>query len=77
MEFAHLGVAAAQQLDEEVRGDRAQALRRDRVGDAVHAIAPAPEVVLRTFAAFRESGECTLEGMTVGVDEAGQDRPGL
>ena len=53
VELADLRVAAAQQLDVQLRRDRAQLLRRDAQRDAVHAVAPRPEVVVRTRRAAR------------------------
>ena len=76
VELADLGVAAGEQLDVQVRRDRAQLLRRDAQRDAVHAVAPRPEVVVRRVAAFGEAGEGALEGMAVRVDQARQHRAG-
>ena len=71
-----MGVAAGQQLDVEVGGDRAHLLRRDAQRDTVHAVAPRPEVVVRRVAAFGEAGEGALEGVAVRIDQAGKHGPG-
>ena len=78
VELADLRVAAAQQLDIELRRDRAQRVGRDARRHPVHAVAPRPEVVGRAggacAAAFGEARERALERMAVGIDEAGQHR---
>ena len=77
VELADLRVAAAQQLDVELRRDRAQLLGRDAQRDRVHALAPRPEVVVLAagIAALGEAGEGALERMAVRIDQAGQHRP--
>ena len=76
MELADLRVAAAQQLDVEMGGDRAQRLRRDAGRDRVHARAPRPEIVVfaAALAPFGEARERALERMAVRIDEARQHR---
>ena len=71
VKFADVGVAAAQQLGVEFGGDRAQSVRRHRQRNAIHAVAPAPEVVMLVLAAFGEPGERPLESMAVGIDHTG------
>ena len=74
VEFTDLGVAAAQQFEVQHRGDGLQLIGRDAQGHAVHAVAPRPEVVGRGLAPLGQPGEGTLEGMAVGIDQAGQQR---
>ena len=69
VELADLGVAAAQQLDIELRRDGAQLLGRDAQRDAVHAVAPRPEVVLARLAPLGQARHRALEGVAVGIDE--------
>jgi hypothetical protein len=79
MEIADLGVAAGQQLGIQLGRNRLELLGRDAVGRAVHAVAPAPEIVGRMgagAAAFGQARHGALEGMAVRVDQAGQHRAG-
>ena len=74
VELADLRVAAGQQLGVQVRGHGLQLLGRDAQGHPVHAVAPAPEVVVRAVAPLAEAHERALEGVAVGVDQARQHR---
>jgi hypothetical protein len=47
VELAHRRVAGLEHLDEEVRRNRLEVVGRDRIGHAVHPVAPAPEAVVR------------------------------
>ena len=76
VELADMGVAAAQQLEVELRRDRAQLLRADAQRDRVHPVAPRPEVVARRVAPLGQADEGALEGVAVRVDDAGEQRPG-
>ncbi len=74
VEFADLRVARPQQLGVQVGGDGLQLPRRHVMRDAVHAVAPAPEVFVAVLAAFGEAGDGPLERVAVSVDQAGQHR---
>jgi hypothetical protein len=72
VKLADLRVAAAQQLDVELRGDVTQRLGLDALRHAVHAVAPRPEIVVRRFAPLGQAGEGALKSVAVRVDQAGQ-----
>ncbi len=76
VELADVRVAAGKKLEVEVRGDRPQLGRRDAQCDAVHAVAPRPEVVVRRVTAFGQASEGALEGVAVRVDHAREHRTG-
>ena len=76
MELADFGVAAAQQLGIELGRHRPQLGRRDGAGHPVHAVAPAPEIVLALLAPLGQAGKGALEGVAVAIDQARQHRPG-
>ena len=76
VELADVGVAAGQQLAVEVRGDGLHVVRGHGAGHAVHAVAPAPEVVARVLAPLRQAGEGALEGVAVRVHQSWQHRSG-
>ena len=72
VELADLGVAGAQHLDVELRGDRMQVVGRDPRRERVHRLAPAPEAVDLTAPSLCESGHRALERMRVQVRDAGK-----
>ena len=74
VELADLRVAAGQQLGVELCRDGLQLARRDAQRDAVHAIAPGPEVVRLAVALLGQTDEGALERMAVRVDQTGQHR---
>ena len=69
VEFAHLGVAAFQQFEKQLAGHGAQLLGADAQGHAVHAVTPAPEVVLAAVAALGQAGKGALKGVAVAVHQ--------
>ena len=76
MEFSNGGVAVQQHLDIEVRGDRFGVRRRHALDEAVHELAPGPEIVRRRSARLGEAGHRALEGVRMQVRHARQHRPG-
>ena len=76
VEFADLRVPIGEQLRIEVGGDRLHLRRRDAQRSGIHAVAPAPEIVLARRAALGESGDGALEGMAVRVEHPWQHRAG-
>ena len=74
MEFADLGVAGLQQLGIELCGNRLELIGVDAQRGAVHAVAPAPEVVMAARAAFGQAGDRALKRMAVGIDQPRQQR---
>ncbi len=76
MEFGDGGVAAAQHLDVQVMRDHLRLIGRQALDEAVHELAPRPEVVVGRAAHLREPGQRALEGMRVQVRHPGQHRTG-
>jgi hypothetical protein len=76
VELADLGVAAGQQFAVKMGGHAAHHLWRQLECDAVHAVAPGPEVVVCTVATLGQADEGALESVAVGIDEARQRRSG-
>ncbi len=74
VELAHLRVAAAQQLDIQLRRHRLELIGVDAQRHAVHAVAPAPEVVVRRLAPLGQAGKGALKRMAVRVDQTRQHR---
>jgi hypothetical protein len=72
VELAHGGVAVSQHVDVKLRGDRARLRRREARNEAVHQLAPGPEIVLAGPLRFREARHRALEGVRVQVRHAGQ-----
>jgi hypothetical protein len=75
VKLADMGVAGVQQLGIDKGRDGLELLRRDAIRRAVHAVAPAPEVVLAAVAALGQPGDGPLEGVAVGIYQAGQHGP--
>ncbi len=75
VEFADAGIAGAQHLDIELRGDRLQRLGRQPQRKAVHQLAPAPERIVGGRAELGQAGEAALEGVRMQIGHAGQHRP--
>jgi hypothetical protein len=74
VEFTHLGVAALQQLGIQLAGHGAQRVGRYPQCHGVHAVAPAPEIIVCAAAALGQAGKGALEGMAVGIDQTRQHR---
>ena len=73
MELDHGRVAGLQHLEIELGGDRLDVVGREPGQEAVHDLAPAPEVVARGSGALGEARERALEGMAVEIGHAGED----
>ena len=71
VELADLGVAALQQFEVELGGDRPQLAGRDAQCDRVHPRSPRPEVVALGVALLCQASKSALESMAVGIDQAG------
>ncbi len=76
VELADRRVAGLEHLDEEIRRNRVEIFRRDRIGHAVHPVAPAPEAVIRRAAELGQPGKRPLKRVRVQVRHPGQHRPG-
>ena len=64
--------------DIKLRGDRLDIVGRDRERDAIHHLAPGPEIVRPGAAVFRQPRHRALKGMAVKVRHAGEaDRVAL
>jgi hypothetical protein len=72
VELADAGEAGLQHLGEGVGADRLQVLRRHVVEEAIHHLAPGPEVVRRRAAGFGQPRHAALEGVAVHVAETGE-----
>ena len=65
VEFRDRGVTVLQHLDVELQRDRFRLRRGQALDEAVHELAPGPEVVLRRDAHLGEPGHRALEGVRV------------
>ncbi len=72
MKLADAREAGLEHLGIGLRGDRRDILGRQPVEEAVHDLAPAPEIVVGTAATLRKSSHAALEAVAVDVAEAGQ-----
>src|SRR5690606_13077778 len=77
VELAHAGDPREGHLEEGDAGDRLHLLGAELEGRAVHLLPPAPEVVALAAGLPRlgPSTDRALEGVAVGVDEAGDEEP--
>ena len=73
VELAHARVAGQRHLRERRRGEREVPLRIERRRQLVHPLAPRPERTRRTMGTASKGA---VEGVTVGVGEAGHGQPG-
>ncbi len=67
VELADGAVAGGGHLGVDVAGDLAHRFRLERLGQPVHLLAPAPEVVVRPLAALADAPQVALEGVRVHV----------
>jgi hypothetical protein len=74
VELADAGVAVLQHLHVQVRGDRLDVLGLEQAHEAVHLLAPGPEIVGGMAAEFREAGHGALERMRMHVRHARDHR---
>jgi hypothetical protein len=72
VKLTHARESALEHLDVRLRRDSLEVFRSHAPDEAVHERAPAPEVVRRGSAEFRETGHSTLETVAVYVAHAGQ-----
>jgi hypothetical protein len=72
VELADGGVPCLQHLDVQPSRDVFELLGRDRPGEAVHQVTPAPKIVSRLRAEFGEAGKDALEGVRVQIRHAWQ-----
>jgi hypothetical protein len=72
MKFGDAGEAAFQHLHLGDGGDGADVVGRQRGDHRIHGFAPCPETVSRCACAFGKARHGALEGVTVGVGEAGK-----
>jgi hypothetical protein len=76
VEFAHAREPALEHVDVRLRGDGLDVVGRHARHEAVHELAPAPEVVRLRPAILGESGHAALEAVAVHVRHAGQHDAG-
>jgi hypothetical protein len=76
MELGDAGVAGLQHLDIELGRDRLDLVRVQHADEAVHLLAPAPEIVARAGGGLGQPGHGALEGVAVQIGHAGQHDAG-
>ena len=74
VELAHMGIAALEHLGIGHRGDGFDVIRREPIEEAVHHLAPAPEIVVaraRAAAMLSQPRHAALKGVAMDIGEAG------
>ncbi len=77
VELADRGHAGAQHLFEGLQADLEEAVGVEAFDQAVHGFAPGPEGAGSLREGFAAASQESLEGVGMGVDEAGEERPFL
>ena len=73
VKLRHRGIAGLEHLDEQLRREHLQVLRRDAIRERVHGLAPGPEAVAGRLTIFRRTGHAALKGMAVRIWHPGDD----